>query len=83
MCPAFPCKLFIIAYSKYFELGKLDYLGAWQPSEGFQFQGDVPDQDVDENSAQQPTAPLEQPKIDAVVSGYEKVAYSSEGNNIM
>jgi len=55
------------------------FLGAWQPSEGFQYQGDVPEHDVDENAAAQPTASLEQPKIDAVVPGYEQAAYSSEG----
>ena len=62
------------------KLTGLIFIGAWQPSEGFQYQGDIPDQDVDENSVQQPTAPPGPPQIDDVVAGYEQVAYSTEGD---
>jgi len=55
------------------------FLAAWQPSEGFQYQGDVPDDDVDENAASQPPAFPELPKFNAVVPGYEQVVYSNAG----
>ena len=53
----------------------------WTPSEGFQFQGEVPDQDVDEDPNAQEGGPSAPPPIDATVPGYEGVAYATEGSN--
>lgn len=38
----------------------------------------MPDQDVDENSAQEPNQPSAPPPIEITLPGYEGVAYSAE-----
>ena len=58
------------------------FSGAWQPTEGYQYDGEVPDQDVDENTAEEPGAPTAQPQIDAVVPGYEQVAFANESKSL-
>lgn len=52
--------------------------GAWDPSNAKQYEGEMPDQDVDENSTQEPNQPTAPPPIEVTLPGYEGVAYSAE-----